>query len=139
MAHSNKNEISRFGAYGILLRDSAILLTRKKSGPYKGLWDLPGGGIEFGETPEEALKRELLEESALSILGFEFATTATAVGDYEDHGVSYRFHHVGMIYKVTDWIQKSDLAPEEENRWAQLKGLHPNELTPLAQRVVASL
>ncbi len=139
MTHSNKNEISRFGAYGILLQNSAILLTRKKSGPYKGLWDLPGGAIEFAETPEEALKRELLEESALSIVRFEFATTATAVGDYEDDGVPYRFHHVGMIYKVTDWTQKSDLVPEEENRWAQLNGLHPDELTPLAQQAVASL
>ena len=55
MIYSKNNPLSRFGAYGILLGDSAILLTRKKSGPYKGLWDLPGGGIEFGETPEEAL------------------------------------------------------------------------------------
>ena len=85
------NQVSRFGAYGILLRDSAILLTLKKSGPYKGLWDLPGGAIEFGETPEEALKRELLEESALSIIQFEFATTITAVGDYEDRDAPYRY------------------------------------------------
>jgi mutator protein MutT len=139
MIYSKSNQITRFGAYGILLLDSAILVTRKKSGPYKGLWDLPGGAIEFGETPEEALKRELLEESALSIVRFEFAITATSVGDYEDHGVPYRFHHVGMIYKVTDWTQKSDLVPEEENRWAQLKGLHPDELTPLAQQAVAFL
>jgi mutator protein MutT len=133
------NRISRFGAYGILLQDSAILLTRKRSGPYKGLWDLPGGAIEFGETPEEALKRELLEESALSIIQFEFANTATAVGSYEDRGASYRFHHVGMIYKVTDWTQRSDLVPEEENRWAQLKGLHADELTPFAKQAVAHL
>jgi ADP-ribose pyrophosphatase YjhB (NUDIX family) len=133
------NQVSRFGAYGILLRDSAILLTRKKSGPYKGLWDLPGGAIEFGETPEEALKRELLEESALSIIRFEFATTATAVGSYEDHGAPYRFHHIGMIYKVTDWTQKSDLVPEEENRWAKLSDLHLNELTPLAKQAVTLL
>lgn len=44
------NKVSRFGAYGILLRDSAILLVRKKSGSYKGLWDLPGGAIDFFDT-----------------------------------------------------------------------------------------
>jgi 8-oxo-dGTP diphosphatase len=133
------DQVSRFGSYGILLRDSAILLTRKKSGPYKGLWDLPGGAIEFGETPEEALKRELLEESVLVVVRFEFAITATAVGSYKDHGAPYRFHHVGMIYKVTDWTQKSDLVPEEENRWFKLSDLHADELTPLAKQAVAHL
>lgn len=139
MAHSKKDQISRLGAYGILVHDSKILLTRKKSGPYKGLWDLPGGAIEFGETPEEALKRELLEESALSIARFEFAITSTAVGNYEDQGVPYRFHHMGMIYKVTEWTQRSDLEPEEENRWVTLSDLHSNELTPLAKQGVAYL
>lgn len=57
--NSKINQISRHGAYGVVLRDSEILFTLKKSGPYKGLWGLPGGAIEFGETPEEALKREL--------------------------------------------------------------------------------
>ena len=133
------NQVSRFGAYGILLHDSAILLVRKKSGPYKGLWDLPGGAIEFGEAPEEALKRELLEESALSITRFEFATTGTALGSYEDRGTPYRFHHVGMIYKVIDWAQESNLAPEEENCWFKLSDLHSDELTPLAKHAVASL
>lgn len=133
------NKISRFGSYGILLRDSMILLTLKRSGPYKGLWDLPGGAIEFGETPEEALKRELLEESALSITRFEFITTATAVGHYEDRDSPYTFHHVGVIYKVTDWTQRSDLMPEEENRWVNLRDLDSDELTPLAKQAVAHL
>lgn len=39
------NRISRFGSYGVLLQDSAILLNRKRSGSYKGLWDLSGGAI----------------------------------------------------------------------------------------------
>ena len=137
--HFEKKEISRFGVYAVLLRDSAILLTRKKSGPYEGLWDLPGGGIEFGEIPESALKRELLEESALSISRLELTTTATAVCSYEDSGVPYRFHHVGMIYKVTDWIQRPDLVPEEENLWAQLSDLLSDELTPFAKQAVALL
>ncbi len=133
------NQVSRLGAYGILLQDSAILLVRKKSGPYKGLWDLPGGAIEFGETPEEALKRELLEESALSITRFEFATTGTALGSYKDRGIPYQFHHVGMIYKVIDWTQESSLTPEEENRWFKLSDFHSDELTPLAKHALASL
>jgi ADP-ribose pyrophosphatase len=83
MTHFKMDRISRLGTYGILVHDGKILLTRKKSGPYKGLWDLPGGAIEFGETPDEALKRELLEESALAINQFEFSNIATATDKYD--------------------------------------------------------
>jgi mutator protein MutT len=133
------NKISRFGVYGILLGNSDILLNRKRSGPYKGLWGLPGGAIEFGETPEEALKRELLEESALSIAQLELSNIATAVGRYENQNVSYEFHHVGIIYNITSWTERSDLVPEEENRWMELNGLNLEELTPFAKHVVSNL
>ncbi len=133
------NKISRFGAYGILLGNSEILLNRKRSGPYKGLWDLPGGAIEFGERPEDALKRELLEESALSIAQLEFSNIATAVGGYENQSMPYAFHHVGVIYNVTSWAERSDLVPEEENRWIELSSLNLEELTPFAKQGVSNL
>ena len=72
------NQTIRHGAYGIVIQSSKILLTQKKSGPYKGLWDLPGGAIEFGETPEETLKRELMEESWIEVSKLEFLTIATS-------------------------------------------------------------
>ena len=133
------NRISRLGAYGILVHDSKILLTRKKAGPYKGLWDLPGGAIEFSETPEEALKRELLEESALAISQFEFSSVSTATDKYDNNGVPYEFHHTGLIYKVLSWSGRPDLIPEEENDWVILTSLKIEELTPFAKHAVASL
>lgn len=133
------NQVSRLGVYGILVHDSKVLLTRKKSGPYKGLWDLPGGAIEFGETPEEALKRELLEESALAISRFEFLNVSTAINKCDDKGVLYEFHHTGLIYKVLNWSDRSDLMPEEENRWATLSTLQIEELTPFAKDAVVFL
>lgn len=133
------NRINRFGAYGVLLHNSTILLTLKRSGPYKGLWDLPGGGIEFGETPEETLERELLEESALSVTELELLRVATAVGLYDNQGIPYQFHHVGIIYKIVDWTKRLDLTPEEENRWARLNDLTLDELTPIARAAVVSL
>ncbi|MGE5672489.1 MAG: NUDIX domain-containing protein, partial [Mycobacterium leprae] len=40
---------TRNGAYGVCIVDGRVLVIRKAKGPYKGLYDLPGGGIEFGE------------------------------------------------------------------------------------------
>lgn len=56
-------------AVGILLRaDGAMLLsTRPEGKPYAGYWEFPGGKIEAGETVEEALRRELIEELGVTI------------------------------------------------------------------------
>lgn len=51
-------------AFGIVLKDSSLLLTKRRDVP---LWVLPGGGIEVGETPEEACLREVKEETGLSV------------------------------------------------------------------------
>ena len=46
-----------------VIRDgSRIFATKRGYGDYKGWWEFPGGKIEEGETPEQALKREIIEE-----------------------------------------------------------------------------
>ena len=59
------------GVYAPICTETTVLLVKKGGGPYKGCWDLPGGGIEFGEEPIAALRRELREGT-----GFEIATAA---------------------------------------------------------------
>lgn len=127
--------MSRLGAYGVLAKDSKILLNWKKSGPYQGLLDLPGGAIEFGETPEDALKRELLEETALLPTELEYLGLNTTVTVHED----YEFHHIGIFYRVTHWTEEAHLTGEEESIWIDLKHFDEKELTPFAKRAIESL
>jgi 8-oxo-dGTP diphosphatase len=129
MTKSSFKHILRHGVYGIALRDSHILLTQKKSGPYQGLWGLPGGGIEFGETPEDTLRREFLEETALKIGRVDLLDVTTFTCEYERAG----FHHVGLIYHVRDWIEQVELVPEEEKRWILVSHAVSSELTPFAR------
>lgn len=121
----------------MVMDGSKILLTLKKSGPYKGLWGLPGGAIEFGETPEEALKRELIEETALVGAELELLCVATNFGEVDYHGERVEFHHIGIIYKVRNALLNPNLTPEEEGRWALLADLKQEELTPFAQQILS--
>ena len=53
----------------VIVKDEKILILRrtKKENCFREMWDIPGGGINFGETPEEALKREVKEETNLEV------------------------------------------------------------------------
>ena len=55
----------RTGAYGILLRDGRLACAQ--IGYTKFTYDLPGGGVDPGETPDQALRREFLEETGLEV------------------------------------------------------------------------
>jgi len=50
-----------------IFRDGKILLVRRAGGPARGLYSLPGGRVEFGESLHAALHREVAEETALKI------------------------------------------------------------------------
>lgn len=93
------------GAYGLIIKDEKILLIKKKTGPYDGLLDLPGGTIEMGEKPGETLVRELQEEVGINVKKYELfdADSVLVDWDYDDNTLVH-VHHVGLFYKVLDYI-----------------------------------
>jgi len=92
----------RVAAYAYVLRDDALLLTRNSAlGPHPGVWTLPGGGVDHGESPRETVVRELHEECGLDGAIGELLTvddhhfTGTAPnGRLED------FHAIRIIYRA---------------------------------------
>ncbi len=56
----------RAAASAVLFRGEAVLLVERNHGPSEGLWSLPGGSIEAGETAEDAARRETHEETGLT-------------------------------------------------------------------------
>jgi len=55
------------GVGGVVIREGAVLLVRRAAEPLAGQWSLPGGAVEVGETLEEAVVRELGEETGLRV------------------------------------------------------------------------
>lgn len=112
--------ISRTGVYGIAKDAGKILVVVQEKGPYKGRYDLPGGGIEFGETIEEALRREFLEE-----VGMEFAHMA--LFDNFSTVVEY-FHQIGLIYTVSGL--KKVQVEGMKHTWIEMGNLNEENTSP---------
>lgn len=63
-----RREYSSARAYGVLIHDSQVLLVQSSNPRYNPpMWWLPGGGIDFGERPTEALIREFDEETGIAV------------------------------------------------------------------------
>lgn len=56
----------RATAVAVIEKDGKVLLVKRNNEPFKNYWCLPGGHIDFGETAEEAIVREVREETGLN-------------------------------------------------------------------------
>ncbi len=54
-------------ASALIIDGDRILLAKRAVDPFKGMWDIVGGFIEYGEHPEAALHREVMEETGLTV------------------------------------------------------------------------
>ena len=132
------------GCYGIARRDDKVLLIRKGRGPYTGLLDLPGGGIEYGEKPDDTIKREFMEEVGVAIKDYKLkmATTNYVVWNMNED-TQEDVSHYGIIYDVI--IDDSDIDKIRKDAdghdslgasWYDIKELKKEELTPFAATVL---
>ncbi|MGC8470574.1 MAG: NUDIX hydrolase [Acetobacteraceae bacterium] len=75
----------------VVLRPGAVLLGRRAHAPAEGLWSLPGGGQRLGETAEQAARRELGEETGLTVGRLRLAGHADSI--HTDAAGAIRFHY----------------------------------------------
>lgn len=97
-----------------------VLLIKRKKDPYKGYWALPGGFLEIEETPEEAARRELKEETGLEIDVLKEVGTFGEI-DRDPRGRTitiafYTFFHRNQ----NDPLAQSDA---EDVRWVSIKDI----------------
>lgn len=127
-----KPTISRTGVYGLALQGKKILLIKQQKGPHAGKFDFPGGGIEPGETIEEALRREFCEEVALTFTSFQLFDNLTAITEEPTRF----FHQIGLIYKVQHLSPLLNQTPEMESYWVDLDDLHKQPISPFVRQVL---
>ena len=116
-------------AVGVLLQgDSSFLLTSRPAGKvYEGYWEFPGGKLEQGETVEQALRRELIEELGITIGPVELWKTQMV--DYPHALVRLHF------CKVRHWEGELQMREAQSFAWQRL----PVEVVPVLPGTVPVL
>lgn len=128
---------THFGVYGCIIKDDKILLIKKARGPYTGLYDLPGGSPEQGESYSDTLKREIMEETGCtvinaknerfkSIIFSDFTKESGEKGILQHNAVLYDVEIEGNPKITGDGIDSNGAV------WVDMKSLNANNATPYA-------
>jgi 8-oxo-dGTP diphosphatase len=128
-----------------VFRDGRVLIVRRARPPAQGLYTLPGGGVELGETLEQAVVREVSEETGLAIAPLGLAGHREVVARDADGRIE---RHFVILAFAARWIAGEISLNDElsEAHWlrpSELSGLETTEgLAPIvaaaAERVAAA-
>lgn len=105
----------------LVTRSRKILLAKRGVEPFKGLWDVPGGFLEYGEHPEDGVRREIREE-----LGLRLPRRLELIGVYMDtYGKrvpesTLNFYFLATIPKTKKLVAQDDIT---DVSWFSLKQL----------------
>ncbi len=125
----NECELCKFNnprgsATAVIIKDGKLLLLKRNEEPFKGMWDLPGGYMNQGESPEQALRRELKEE-----LGVE-KCDLTRIGEFPGTASwkDNKFAVISFAYLVNS---QEDINLNDENSdfmWKKIDEIDPNSI-----------
>ncbi|MDQ5938470.1 MAG: 8-oxo-dGTP diphosphatase [Patescibacteria group bacterium] len=129
------------GVYALVVHNDSILLIKKARGPYTGKLDLPGGSLEFSENPLDGLKRELQEETGLSIKNQKLIDFLTHTVIYKDNNEEIQMYHLGIIYEVeisdTDTLKYTGDGEDSNGAiWVKIAEIDYKNLSPFAKILI---
>ena len=108
------------GTRAVIIRNAEVFWARDlKENFFYGLWCTFGGAVEPGETPEQALKRELKEELGIDITEPEFLTVIETVAE-DDPGETVQLHYFLVRRWKGEIVNKSE---HSEIRWFSMEEL----------------
>ena len=110
------------GVAAITMKDHQVLLTVRGKAPRKGMWGIPGGVVEVGETLRSAVKREVFEETHIVVEPIELLAVFDSISRDEFDEVNY--HYVLFEY-LCDYVSGDVVAGDDapDARWVDIDDL----------------
>jgi len=127
------------GVGAVVIDGARVLLVRRGHEPLKGEWSLPGGALELGETLQQGVVREVLEETGLEVVPGSMVEVFDRITLEESTGrVRYHYVLVDFVCRVAGGILLGG-SDAEEARWVEHDELHEQGgygLAPLTVQVI---
>lgn len=114
--------------------DNRVLIAQRPEGKQlAGLWEFPGGKLDPGERPEDALIRELAEELSITVKAPCLAPITFASHAYDD------FHLLMPLYVCRKWEGQVMPAEGQAVKWARARDLRNYPMPPADEPLIAPL
>jgi 8-oxo-dGTP diphosphatase len=143
------HHVQRVGAYGLVLSpegDGRVLVVRlTERTPFPGAWSLPGGRVEVGEHPEQAVVRELFEETGLTGVVSDLLDVGSQVRDFYDTASTGRVYHaIRILYRVEvgeagPLVVHDRDGSSDSPTWVEVGELRSLRLTPVVELALRHL
>jgi len=116
------------GVGAVITCHGQILLERRKNEPGKGKWSIPGGLVELGESVEETVIREVVEETSLEVQEPMLIDVVDDVTRDENDEIKYHFVIIDYFVRLKGGMPKAS-SDAAELKWVQLSGVENYDLT----------
>ena len=127
-------ELLIVAACALIDADGRVLIAKRPQGkPMAGLWEFPGGKVEPGETPEQAVIRELAEELSLTVTEPCLAPLTFASHDYGE------FHILLPLFVCRRWEGFPRARESQEIKWVRPNRLREFPMPPADEPLISHL
>jgi len=123
------------GVGGIIFREDQVLLIKRGEEPSLGQWSIPGGVVQVGETLEEAVIREIREETHLEVEVLALAKVLDRIFRDPDGRVAYHYVLADFLCRLRAGELKSD-SDAQEARFVALQDLPSYQIARVTLEVI---